>query len=303
MHFDYYRNFISIVETGTLTGAAKKLNMAQPALSAQLKIIEQDYGVKLLRTHKGIRKLELTEAGKVFYEKAKQLCDLEGLTRLEVQNVGNGVSGLLKLSISPARTPFFIQRYIKPFCKLYPEVSYQIQEVDVHTQMQHILDNTSDIAIANAPLPAPNMFTIVDSQKERFIVVISNDDTSPVFAMHKIRLQDLAGQLLCTNFGSYQLLQTLFKKYKITARFILVATTRTVALQFVEQNIGIAIIPAENGEILSDTLKEMPIEEEQLFLTKTIFTAKNKMLSAAAESFLNFYQQEKARMLECDNRH
>lgn len=297
MHFDYYRNFIVIVEAGTLTAAAKKLNIAQPALSTQLKIIEQEYGVKLLQTHKGIRKLELTEAGKTFYDKAKQLCELESSARIEVQNAGSGVAGVLKLSMSPARTSFFIQRYIKPFSQLYPDVSYQIQEVDVYTQMQHILNNISDIAIANAPLPAPNMFHIVDSQQERFIVVVNNSNTSPVCAMHTIKLQDLADQLLCTNFGSYQLLQTLLKEHKIKARFILVSTTRTVALQFIEQNMGIAVVPAENGEILSNTLKEIPIAEEQLFWTKTIFTAKSKILSAAAESFLEFYQQEKAKMI------
>lgn len=298
MYFDYYRNFIYIVEAGTLTGAAKKLNIAQPALSTQLKIIEQDYGVKLLKTHRGVRSLELTEAGKVFYEKAKQLCALESVARLEVQNAGSGVSGLLKISISPARTPFFIKRYITPFCKLYPDISYQIHEVDVHTQMQHILDNISDIAFANAPLPAPTKFQIVDSQKERFVVVANKSNTSPVCAMNKIHIQELAGQLLCTNFGSYQLLQALFKEHQLTAKFALVSTTRAVALQFIEQNMGIAIIPAETGEVFSNTLKEIPIAEEQLFLTKTVFTAKNKALSEIAEKFLDFYQQENVKILE-----
>lgn len=291
MQFEYYHNFVLIVEAGTLTAAAKKLNIAQPALSAQLKIIEQEYGVSLIKTHRGIRGLKLTEAGKVFYEKAKQLCALESSTRLEVQNTGSGISGVLKLSISPARTSFFMQKYIHPFCKLYPNISYQIHEVDVNTQIQHILDNTSDIAIANAPLPNPTRFQIIDSEKDRFIIVVNKNNSSPVCAMRRIRLRDLEGQQLCTNFGSYQLLQALFKKQQISPKFIFIATTRTVVLQFIEHNMGIAIIPAESGEVLSSCLKEIPLVAEQLFLTKTVFIDKNKILSETAEKFLDFYRQ------------
>lgn len=298
MDFDYYRNFISIVEAGTLTSAAQKLNLAQPALSAQLRIMEQYYDAKLLKTQRGARKLELTEAGKVFYEKAKQLCILESSARLEVQNALSGVAGVLRISISPARAPFFVKRYIKPFCRIYPGISYQIHEVDVYMQMQHITNNISEIAIANAPLPDSKKFQILTSQKEHFIVAINKRNTLPINTMSKLTIKDLNDQLLCTNFGSYQLLNKIFKENKITAKFVSVSTTRTVSLQFAEHNLGIAIIPAEKSENFSKEIKTFLLDEEQLFLTKTVFVAKNRTLSSIAKIFLDFYQMEAKKIFD-----
>lgn len=73
MDFEFYRNFITVAETGNLTTASKKLSLAQPALSAQIKTLEQYYGTKLIKTARGKRQLDLTEAGAAFLSKARQI--------------------------------------------------------------------------------------------------------------------------------------------------------------------------------------------------------------------------------------
>ena len=57
MDFEFYRNFITVAETGNLTTASKKLALAQPALSAQIKTLEHYYGAKLIQTARGKRSL------------------------------------------------------------------------------------------------------------------------------------------------------------------------------------------------------------------------------------------------------
>ncbi len=49
MDFAFYRNFITVAETGNLSAAAKRLGIVQPALSAQMKAIERNYSVQLLQ--------------------------------------------------------------------------------------------------------------------------------------------------------------------------------------------------------------------------------------------------------------
>ena len=63
MNIQYYYNFVTIVESGSLTAAAEKLHIAQPALSNQIKALEQKYGTRLF--YRGARKLELTDAGAI----------------------------------------------------------------------------------------------------------------------------------------------------------------------------------------------------------------------------------------------
>ena len=69
MNLSYYANYVTIVEEGSLTAASLKLRIAQPALSNQVKALEAAYGARLF--YRGARRLELTDAGRILYQKAK----------------------------------------------------------------------------------------------------------------------------------------------------------------------------------------------------------------------------------------
>lgn len=64
MEIDNYRNFLAIVEAGSMTSASEFVHIAQPALSKQLKSLEGYFGTKLIITTRGSKHLILTDAGK-----------------------------------------------------------------------------------------------------------------------------------------------------------------------------------------------------------------------------------------------
>ena len=70
MNIEYYRNFIAIVEAGSISAAAKRVAVAQPALSNQLKTLQKKFGTPLLNLKRGGHTVELTEAGCILYNKA-----------------------------------------------------------------------------------------------------------------------------------------------------------------------------------------------------------------------------------------
>lgn len=116
MDFEFYRNFITVAETGNLTTAAKKLSLAQPALSAQIKTLEQYYGTPLVKTARGKRQLLLTEAGTAFLDKARQICRTEEGLLLDMQSFNKKASGTLHFSVSPAKSAFFSRRLSAALC-------------------------------------------------------------------------------------------------------------------------------------------------------------------------------------------
>jgi len=65
---------ISHVECGSILAASQELMIAQPALSTQLKKLEEHLGVKLI--DRGAKKLSLTGAGEIFYQKAQIICSM-----------------------------------------------------------------------------------------------------------------------------------------------------------------------------------------------------------------------------------
>ena len=100
MNLEFYRNFLSIVECGTLSATACALHVAQSALSNQVKQLEKEYGVPLF--DRGARKMQLTDAGQILYEKARNMILLEDAARKELQSYAEGAAGVLRIGMTQA---------------------------------------------------------------------------------------------------------------------------------------------------------------------------------------------------------
>ena len=128
MEIDNYRNFLAIVEAGSMTSASEFVHIAQPALSKQLKSLEGYFGTKLIITTRGSKHLILTDAGKILYHKAKYICSLEDMARIEIDDISDGNRGTLRISAANSRSSIFIKTCLEPFHDLFPNVVYEIYE-------------------------------------------------------------------------------------------------------------------------------------------------------------------------------
>ena len=100
MDFREIRYFAQIATAGSFSLAAKELRVAQPALSRQIRKLEQELGVDLLVRHgRGVR---LTGAGSILLERAEQMIHLLRNTGDEVRANANTVSGHVSLGLTPA---------------------------------------------------------------------------------------------------------------------------------------------------------------------------------------------------------
>ena len=238
MDFEFYRNFITVAETGNLTTASKKLALAQPALSAQIKTLEHYYGAKLIQTARGKRQLTLTEAGEAFLGKARQICRTEETILLDMQSFNKKASGTLRFSVSPAKSTFFINTYLRPFAAAYPEICFQFREEAVSAQTRHIAENSSDFAFANAPLPSPQLFAAHKTQKEYFYAVYSPQANCGLDPQQPLTPKQLQNIPVCCNFGCYSLLRKACLKHGFMPKIRFIATTNTAALAFVQDGSG-----------------------------------------------------------------
>nr|WP_252894586.1 LysR family transcriptional regulator [Veillonella denticariosi] len=119
MDTSYYHNFITLVQTGNMTQAAEILHITQPALSKQLKYLEAEFGAQLINIKRGGQRgtnLQLTDAGKIFYEKAQQLCSIEESTYNAVQQLNSRIEAHC-VSQHP---PPDLHRLYNSTCRLFP---------------------------------------------------------------------------------------------------------------------------------------------------------------------------------------
>lgn len=139
--------FRKIAETGSINEAARRLNLSQPPLSAQLRQLEDELGVRLFeRTRRGV---ELTDAGRLLYERSGSLLEFVQSTRQEVAETGR--RRVLRMGIT-STTVGVILPYIAWFSRLHPEVSFEVRDGASHALLQQLMDGIIDISVARTPL-------------------------------------------------------------------------------------------------------------------------------------------------------
>src|SRR6478736_159768 len=139
------RYFIAIAEQGTISKAAEHLHMAQPPLSRQLKMMEDELGVVLFDRNKK-KKVTLTSQGELFLKKAKKL--LHGMEEaiLEVKEFSEEISGTLSVG-STIYCASILLSNLKEFRQKYSHIKFNIWEGD-STHLMNLLKNRQiDIAL------------------------------------------------------------------------------------------------------------------------------------------------------------
>lgn len=290
MDFEFYRNFITVAETGNLTAAAQKLSLAQPALSAQVKTLERYYGAPLIQTARGKRQLTLTEAGAAFLSKARQICSAEESLVLDLQSFSKINAGTLRVSVSPAKSAFFLNAYLRPFAALYPEISYKFREEAVSMQIRQIQENSSDFAFANAPLLEPQLFNAHKTPHKEYFYAVCAPQSDYVLPQQQIltsaQLRDIP---ICCNFGCYSLLRKVCRKHGFLPKVRFIATTNTAALTFALDGDGIAIVSSGSQTDFPAGMRRQRLADEELYFEQTLFWSAKEKLSPTAQHFLEFY--------------
>lgn len=288
MDFEFYRNFITVAETGNLSAAALKLSLAQPALSSQIKTLEKHYGVKLIETARGKRTLTLTEAGTDFLAKARQICELEDSILLNMQNYQQQASGTLRFAVSYGIVPVFMEKYLQPFSLAYPDIHFHLYEITADEQTQAVRNGNVDFAFANAPVPEMENLISRQINLEKFYVICNKNNRLNFTPKKSVRLPDLKGLPLSTNYGSQNLLKELCSKYHFTPKILFLSNNGTVAVKFAENGRCLAIASGDCCQNLPDGLHRTLINDKDFHFQQTLFWSSLHRQTAAAKLFLKF---------------
>lgn len=291
MDIEYYRNFIAIVDAGSISAAAKKISIAQPALSNQLKLLQKKYNTKLINVKRGGHSLELTDAGKILYQTAQNICKAEASAVKEVINCSAGYQGTLKVSLSPSMSISFIRNYLCEFSRIYPQINFELHEVTISDLTAKLLEGRAEIAVANAPLQNANRFETIYTRKENLVVLFNVNSPFLSGAGSSILLEDLQDIPVCLSRGCSDLFVAACNDSKLTPKILSINSTKTATITWAVENVGVAVVPAASEEIFSDNLICKIIQDDRLYIDKTISIVKGRPLSPVAKLFLNFFSK------------
>lgn len=287
------RNFIEIVECGSMTAAAKKVYVAQPALSSQLMALEKELGTRLL--NRGPHHQELTDAGSILYERAKHIVSLDNSLRSEIKDYEQGIRGTLRLGLTLSTALNMLDGCLTEFVRLHPEFHYELTEAESFEVIELLEHGLVDVGLVRTPCGLPETMQIDFIAGERMAAVYHEDyfelgETGRSDGLVSCRV--LSGLPLCVIRRYEQMLRENAANCGFTPNIILSNIQLAVCLVWAQYGLGVAVVPLSSCGFVTDPhLKYRILAEEAFNTRRAIVTRKDDNISMPASEFLRFCKE------------
>jgi DNA-binding transcriptional LysR family regulator len=244
MELRQIRSFLSIAETLHFGRSAELIHLSQPALSLQIRALEEEVGVRLFERNR--RKTTLTAAGSAFRdEAAAALSQLEQAIR-RARLAASGKLGLLRIGFVSTVGSEIVPNIIRQFRKSNPEVEFSLRNILTAEQVQMVERGSLDVGFLRMPVGEHSALDVVTVHREPFVLVVPS---SHKLAKRKsVRLREVAGQDFVMYERTYapgfhDLMYGIFRDARIVPNVSQTAVEIPMLLSLVASGMGITIAP------------------------------------------------------------
>ncbi|XWK65262.1 LysR substrate-binding domain-containing protein [Tunturiibacter gelidiferens] len=174
MELRQIRSFLSITETLHFGRTAELIHISQPALSLQIRALEEEVGVRLFERNR--RKTTLTAAGFAFRDDAAAaLSQLEqGVRRARL--AANGKLGRLRIGFISTAGREIVPDIVRRFRELNPEVELSLRNIVTAEQVRMLETGALDIGFLRVPIGEHSALDVVIVHREPFVLVVPSSD-------------------------------------------------------------------------------------------------------------------------------
>ncbi|QKX06469.1 LysR family transcriptional regulator [Aquimarina sp. TRL1] len=252
-----------IVKEGSVTKAAEKLFLSQPALSHQLKKLEEEIGLKIFNRLN--KKLILTEAGQILYETSEKLLVSFHLLNSELEELKKGKKKKIRLTTECYTCYHWLPKVVQEFRKENPDINVQINTEATKEPLQYLLEGKIDMAIVSNRSNSPSIH-FAPLITDEMVVIISKE--SDLRDFENLVLSDLANQNLILydipEERNYVLTNILRNDLSLVKSVQKIQLTEAI-IQLVSANLGISIMAkwAVEPFLQNNYLKIIPFKTNQ----------------------------------------
>lgn len=289
MTIRHMKIFLMVYECNSITLAAKKLFIAQPAVSFAIKELEEYYGVKFF--DRISKRLYVTEKGKEFFDYSSQIINLVEEMENKIKN--NDTLGILKIGSSLTIGKYFLNNYIKKFQKKAPLIKTNICIENSNKIEEKILDNILDIGLIEGVVHSENI--ISETFFEDKLVFICNK-FHPYTKKQKLLFKDLLKEnFILREKGSG--IRELFNSF-LTSRELVInpgweSISTGVIINAVKNDMGISLLSYQmvKKEIEREEVALLNVKDAELKRKFNIIYHKNKFITPSIKKFINICKE------------
>jgi len=291
--------FYTVAKVLSFTKAAETLHMTQPAVTFQVKQLEEFFNTRLFdRTH---NKITLTEAGKIVYDYAEKILDHYEKMNSEVRELTGEVTGSLLIGASTTIAEYMLPSLLGAFKKQFEDVNIRLQVGNTDAIVAMVENNMIDLGVVEAPVYNKNLEVEVCRLDEMVLIVpeghpLSNRDKISVEDMRKYRYISRE-----EGSGSRSVIDNYIREQGLSysdLNVVMELGSPEAVKMAVESDVGIAIVSRTTivKEMKLGTIKALPLDPP---LTRPFshVRQKHKFRHRAVGELLDFavdYCKEKA---------
>jgi DNA-binding transcriptional LysR family regulator len=264
MDIKQLRALITVAETGSVTRAAEILHVVQPAVSRQLRLLEEDIGAALFE--RGRYGMELTEQGEILVEYTRRALHELDRARAEIQPTTATIQGIVTIGLLPSTADLLASPLLTAVSSLYPGVRLRIS-IGFAGHLQNWLESGEvDAALLYDPKPSP-VLNVTPLLVENLWVV--GPASSSFQADQPVKLAELAGVPLILPSAPHGLRTLVEHAFALAEQEMkVVAETNAMSVQrsLVLAGHGLTILPsiAVVDDIARGLLKAAPLTSPEL---------------------------------------
>ncbi|GFE66773.1 LysR substrate-binding domain-containing protein [Litoreibacter roseus] len=261
MELKQLRIFLAVADGLHFGRAAEAMNMAQPALSAQIKNLEERLGVKLFE--RTTRSVSLTRAGETFLPEAKATLAQADAAVTAARSVRDDGMGLLKVGGVDSATVGLLPEVVRRFRSRYPQTEIKIFEMLSAPAIHALANRSLDVAFVRIP-PKESYLESRAVFSEPIVVALPGD--SPFAKESSVSLHDIAGQPLVIPARSHRpiLFDVIHKHFRdngIEPHILQEANERHMIIAMVAAGLGVSLVPEWVSQFKRDDVVYLPLSE------------------------------------------
>jgi LysR family transcriptional regulator, low CO2-responsive transcriptional regulator len=292
MDFDQLETFLEVARTLSFSRAGEKRFRTQPAISSQIRMLEEEIGAKLFDRSGG--KVTLTTAGKAFESYVEETLEARRVMLASIGDLEREPRGEIVVSANEATCLHVLPEVFAEFKKRYPKIGVGIHRAEHAVIIEKIMANKVDFGVVSLPVRNTRL-KVVPLHRDELVIIVWPQH--PLAAMRSASAADVARfPLLLPKVGrTRDALDDLFAANQLKPHVSMEIDSSELLKRFAAAGVGVGFIAHSNvlEDVRAGALAAIPLAGAQIKRDLALVYRKDKALSRAATAFIDIAVQIK----------